>query len=398
MSERGRPPDDGRGEDGRDEMGEPAPQSARDLGLELGPDVAHLLSPLDGAAGPARRLSSARSAAMVSAIVDAAAASAPASSPEPGSPQLSPFEVTRSVIFEPAPEPAPRRMATRGVVVAAVVVVASVSTAAAGVWVALREPPPAEQPSASAPAERQPVRSGRERGPASRGPGEAPAGVAIEHAPEAAPEREDSPPATSGDAEPAMNAEPDSAEPERTRRKRPARTGRSRPRRASEARPEPTASAPESAPDEELAAQPRDLPADRAIVLPADAPVEDIVALANQRRKDKRWREAEILYERAMRDHAGTDAAAIATVASASLHLDHLNDPEGALERFHRALRLRPGGPLAEEARWGLAETHRALGDEAAERAALERFLAAHPRSVNAGRARARLAELGSSR
>ena len=110
---------------------------------------------------------------------------------------------------------------------------------------------------------------------------------------------------------------------------------------------------------------------DPVVMLPADAPVEDIVALANQQRKEKRWRAAEALYERVMRDHAGTDAAAIATVASASLHLDHLADPAGALRRFRRALRLRPDGPLAEEARWGLAETYRALGDVEAERAAL---------------------------
>ncbi len=134
------------------------------------------------------------------------------------------------------------------------------------------------------------------------------------------------------------------------------------------------------------------------VVLPADAPVEDIVALANQQRKEKRWRAAEALYERVMRDHARTDAAAIATVASASLHLDHLADPAGALRRFRQALRLRPDGPLAEEARWGLAETHRALGDEAAEREALDRFLSAHPRSVNAARARQRLTELGAGR
>jgi tetratricopeptide (TPR) repeat protein len=131
--------------------------------------------------------------------------------------------------------------------------------------------------------------------------------------------------------------------------------------------------------------------------LPPDAPVEDVVALANQRRKEKRWRAADSLYERVMRESAGTDAAAIATVASAALHLDHLADPAGALRRFQKALRLRPGGPLAEEARWGLAETHRALGDDAAERAALRGFLSAHPRSVNAARARQRLAELGAA-
>jgi hypothetical protein len=368
-----------------------------------------MLPPLDGAPGPARRLSSARMADMVSSIVDAASAAPPSEPMAPRLPTspLSPFDVTRTVIYEPA-EPAPRRIARRGVAMAAALVVASVGSAAAGVWIAMRERPPAAEPppSAIAPAaEREPAGRARDRIPAAADTEPAAARIPAADEPDRVdPEQVDEVAEVDDSSEQAV---------ERPRRRPRAKRKRPRPRpaasRAIESAPR-TTDAPDTAvepeatdaPDQEE--PPIEEPEPEAerrpetVVLPDNAPVEDIVALANQRRKEKRWRAAEELYERVMRDHAGTDAATIATVASASLHLDHLADPAGALSRFHRALRVRPRGPLAEEARWGVAETHRALGDEAAERAALRRFLSAHPGSVNAARARQRLAELGAQR
>jgi hypothetical protein len=128
--------------------------------------------------------------------------------------------------------------------------------------------------------------------------------------------------------------------------------------------------------------------------LPADAPVEDVLALANQRRKAKRWRDAAELYERVRTAYRGTDAAIVATIAAAGLHLDHLDDAAGARRRYEAALQLAPRGPLAEEARWGLVECARANADADAERDALRAFLAHHADSPNARAARARLAEL----
>jgi len=371
MSERTRPPVGPPGGEGRDEPG---------AGLEQELELARLLPPLDGAHGPARRLSSARTSSMVSAIVDAASAAAPADPAAP--PPLSPFDVTRTVIFEPPP--ARRRVAARGVMVAAALVVASVGSAAAGVWIAMRERP-AEPPTATAPAERAPVRRGTpvEREAASAPVGSPDPAPAMDQDPE---DRIDQDPIEEPIDEPIDQIEEEDSKVDQKRERKRRERARSRSRSRQESR--------EPAPPEEALPEP-EVRREPATVLPADAPVEDIVALANQRRKDKRWRAAEELYERAMRDHAGTDAAAIATVASASLHLDHLDDPAGAQRRFRRALRLRPDGPLAEEARWGLAETQRALGDEPAERTALRAFLSAHPRSVNAGRARQRLTELG---
>lgn len=147
--------------------------------------------------------------------------------------------------------------------------------------------------------------------------------------------------------------------------------------------------------DEPAPPRPRPPALDRA--LSDDAPADDVMALANQRRKERAWREADALYRRVAARFVGTDAAIVAMVASATLHLEHLGDPRGALTGYQRALAARPGGALAEEARWGIAEARRALGDPAAEAAALRAFLAAHPDAALAPAARRRLGALSST-
>lgn len=137
-------------------------------------------------------------------------------------------------------------------------------------------------------------------------------------------------------------------------------------------RPAPRGKAPPPAKGERAAA---------ATAEPAPSP-EDLLAEANAARRRRAWKEAALLYDRVDAD--------VARVASATIRLEHLGDPEGALARFRRAV----GGDLAEEARYGIAEAHRALGDAAAEAAALDAFLRAHPRSPLADRARARRADL----
>lgn len=120
-------------------------------------------------------------------------------------------------------------------------------------------------------------------------------------------------------------------------------------------------------------------------------PPEDLLRTANQLRQQGRWREAERAYGRVMERYPGTATAYVARVAAASLRLDHLGDPAGALALYRGAL---AGGALGEEALLGMARCHRALGDRANEAATLRRFLAAHPRSLLAAQASARLAEL----
>jgi hypothetical protein len=61
---------------------------------------------------------------------------------------------------------------------------------------------------------------------------------------------------------------------------------------------------------------------------------------------------------------------------------------------FSSAVRARPRGPLAEEARWGAIQSYRALGDRSSEMASLQEFVTLYPQSLLAWRALARLREL----
>lgn len=280
-------------------------------------DIASLLPRLDDHPGPARRIPSARAAAMVRSITDIAL-----------SPPMVLPEGTRPAL-PPAPEIAPRRSAPRRVValLAAAMVVTAVGAATAAVWVATVQPAPAPRPTPAAePPEEELIIEEEDT-------------LDEELAQEEEQETLD------------MPAEIVSAKRERQRR-----------------------------------------PVERELA--DDAPPEDILSLANNRRKEKRWRDADALYRRVMVRHKGSDASVVAAVASAALHLDRLDDPAGALRRYRRALRVQPSGALAEEARWGVAESLRVLDDTDAEAEALRAFLASHRDSANAPAARRRLSEI----
>lgn len=126
----------------------------------------------------------------------------------------------------------------------------------------------------------------------------------------------------------------------------------------------------------------------------ASAPPEDLFALANRLRRRREWLAAEEVYSAVVARVPGTDAAVVAEIASATLHAEQLHDARGALEGYRRALRARPTGALAEDARWGLAEAFRALGDDRGELRALRDFLERHPDSALAPAAHRRLSEL----
>jgi hypothetical protein len=118
---------------------------------------------------------------------------------------------------------------------------------------------------------------------------------------------------------------------------------------------------------------------------------EDWLVEGNRLRAEKRWAKADDAYARAALHAPNTQTAYVARVASAAVRLEHLDDARGALTRYRAALSLLPNGALGEEIQWGIAEAQRALGDRAAERAALTRFLEEHPSSPLAGQAKARL-------
>lgn len=121
---------------------------------------------------------------------------------------------------------------------------------------------------------------------------------------------------------------------------------------------------------------------------------EDWLEEGNRLRAARNWRAADEAYARVWQTAPRSQAAYVARVAAASIRLDHLDDPRGALANYRAALAGRPQGALGEEVLFGLAESYRKLGNSAAEREALARFLKAHPGSALAARATARLEAL----
>jgi len=85
----------------------------------------------------------------------------------------------------------------------------------------------------------------------------------------------------------------------------------------------------------------------------------DLLAEANRARRDRDWTRAAALYERVMQSQA--DESYAATVALASLRLEHLGDARGALVLYEQALAQRPGGALAAQAEAGAARCRRVL-------------------------------------
>lgn len=121
---------------------------------------------------------------------------------------------------------------------------------------------------------------------------------------------------------------------------------------------------------------------------------EQLLERANALRAQRKWSAAERLYVRALSAGATEQQRYVALVAAASLALSHSGKPERALSFYSRALTLAPKGDLSEEARYGVAESYRALHDEPAETAALRTFVAAYPQSFHVSAARQRLQAL----
>lgn len=120
----------------------------------------------------------------------------------------------------------------------------------------------------------------------------------------------------------------------------------------------------------------------------------DLLREANGLRAKGYYARAERVYASVARSATEAGDVEAATIAAAELRLEQLNDPSGALASYRDTLARRPAGILAEEARYGLARCHRALGNADAERAALKAFLARHPNSVLAIEATGRLRAL----
>jgi hypothetical protein len=314
----------------------PSPQTPRPR--RPAPDPLELLAPLDGRPGPARRLSSAVSSEIVRSVLEKA------------------LDATMETP-QPVPVAAPRWSSRwgRGILIAAAALL-TLSVGSGASAVALRLLHDIELgPPELAPSEPPPSRHAAAR-PAAPAPAPEPAAPVVEVAP------------------PVVEPAPEPPPPVRTPRKKLRRV-------ITRAAPHPAPAPPAVAPAP-------------VVVVPQNLPPADLLAFANERRKRHEWREADLFYGAVVSRFSGTDAAVVADIASAALHLQHLGDPAGALDTYRRTLAARPTGPLAEEARWGMVESHRALGDTRAEVLALRDFLEHHAGSAFAPAARRRLERL----
>ena len=117
---------------------------------------------------------------------------------------------------------------------------------------------------------------------------------------------------------------------------------------------------------------------------------EDLLAKANALRRESKWREAEAVYLEVADRFPKSGSAYVALVAAASLRLEHLDDPKGALALLAKAAKRK--GPLDAEILWSRSRAYRALGRAAEERRAIETLLAEHPDApfVDAARERAK--------
>ncbi|WP_164016928.1 tetratricopeptide repeat protein [Pyxidicoccus trucidator] len=294
--------------------------------------VDDLFAPLDGEAGPARRISRQKSAALVLAALEAGTPETPPR-PRVGGKLPPVWLMAGAVLFAGA--------------------------AAATAW-SLARPASTEEPQVTTSIPETP-RAERDSAP----------GVGSEPTEDSARPVEAEPPVP---AQAVGSAPPASAPPRVARPPAPA---------PSEASPRDDAAPVVRQPRPEAPAR-----------IPPDAEPEDLLRKANELRAVGRWKEAEALYLHVIRAQPSSLASYVARVASGSLRLEHLGNARGALRQFQEALRIQPHGVLGQEARHGIAEAWRALGDREAEARALEEFLAIHPDSPLGTTARTRLGEL----
>lgn len=155
--------------------------------------------------------------------------------------------------------------------------------------------------------------------------------------------------------------------------------------------PEPAAPTEATAPAE--IPEPEPLPRPK----PAPSSSSDRLEQANRLRARGAWKLAAAAYERALAGAPRSAAGYAAMVAAGDLYTTKLGKPAKGVKLFRRALAAQPGGALAEEARWGLAEAYRRQGQRTAEARALRALLQHHPDSVRTAEARQRL-EAGRAR
>ena len=121
----------------------------------------------------------------------------------------------------------------------------------------------------------------------------------------------------------------------------------------------------------------------------------DMLKAANQLRRQARWADAERVYSQVATTYASVAQGPVAALAAASLRLEHLRDPQGALRLYQSATRA---SSLAAEAELGIADCYHALGNRNAEVGALRLVVTDYPQALFHERAEARLKALEAAR
>lgn len=140
--------------------------------------------------------------------------------------------------------------------------------------------------------------------------------------------------------------------------------------------------------------RPAQLPTETHTERPAEPTAAELFAKARELRIQRDWAATARLYQKILSTYPSSPQARASLIPLGQIRLERLGDPEGALRVFNRYASISSSGPLAEEAAWGRARALRRLGRRSQEIRALRDFLAAHPTSLRARRARDRLAEL----
>ncbi|MCP4678433.1 MAG: PEGA domain-containing protein [Deltaproteobacteria bacterium] len=111
-------------------------------------------------------------------------------------------------------------------------------------------------------------------------------------------------------------------------------------------------------------------------------------------RSSGNWSATAESYEELIRLYPSSDEARVSLVSLGEIQLEKLGNPSMALEAFNKYLRTSGDGVLAQEALYGKANAHRALGHNQAERDALLEFRERFPRAIQNPRVKRRLKEL----
>jgi tetratricopeptide (TPR) repeat protein len=99
-------------------------------------------------------------------------------------------------------------------------------------------------------------------------------------------------------------------------------------------------------------------------------------------RASGKYREANGVYQRLLRNHAGSSEARVALVSLGELQLSQLGDARAALRSFDSYLEI--GGALRQEASYGRVRALRQLGRQTEARVAIQAFIRSYPNSVQA--------------